>query len=493
MNKNLKNLKIDASHIKRRVNTVLNADLRERKMYMKYRILKGIALAAALTVAFSVSVFAMTPTGQEAIVSLMSYFKNEKASEITSLEALAEYNDEIGASDSAHGYTLTLDNVAADDNFIHVFYTIKSEQPFLEDINAASITGSMVWADVAVDGKLMGYNSNHSEFDGYFEDVYTMKLVQKLNVSTEEIPDKFKLEILAADNPAKSDWDVDLRRLYQYEGDNAPTVDLTDEEKSKILYVCADIDKSKIKVNSVTKEINVPLWDDRAVAEKIILSPFANQLVVRSNAGEQQDENLAEICGGFALFDENGVCLDILNSDLTGMRNGVSRNAYEFLKADVNTKQIKFVPVKYEPIFSETTPITRKIGTYPMTFEVSDYGKIIVTDVRINDGVIEIDYLIDGYYSADPEFDILDDNGNNVYPKHQGGEMRCLYDVTVRHRDNSYTAKYQYYYEDENNNSILAKEEANAQLLRQSFTTIGLRHDEGIKLDFDNAVVVNLK
>lgn len=492
MKRDLKRLKIETSDVKSRVNGIINADLRERRSYMKYRVIKGAVLAAAIITALATSVFAMTPTGQETIGNIISYFKNEQVSEITSYEALAEYNEEIGTSDSVRGYTLTLDNVAADDNFIHVFYTIKSEQPFVEDINATSITGPMVWADVAVDGKLMGYNSNHSDFDGYFEDIYTMKLVKKLNVATEEIPDKFKLEILAADNLSKSDWEVDLSRLYHYEGGEAPTVDLTDEEKAKILYVSADIDKSKIKVQSVTKEINVLLWNEQTVAEKVILSPFANQLVIRATNGEQ-DDGVAETSSGFALFDENGVCLDVLNTDLTGTRNGVSRNAYEFLKADINTKQIKFVPVLCEPIFSEEQPIIQKIGAYPMTFETSDYGKIVVTDIRISDGVIEIDYYKDGYYSFDPEFDILDANGNDVYPKHKGGEMRCLYDVIVHHKDNSYTAKYQYYYYDKDDNDIPAKEEANAQILSQMFTTLGLRRDEGVKLDFDNAVTVNLK
>lgn len=493
MKRDLKKLKIETSDVKCRVNSIINADLRERRSYMKYRVIKGAAVTAALIVALAASAFAMTPTGQEAIGNIISYFRNEQATEITSYEALAEYNEEIGASDSVNGYTLTLDNVAADDNFIHVFYTITSEQPFVEDMNAASITGSMVWADVAVNGKLMGYNSNHSDFDGYFEDCYTMKLVQKLNVSTQEIPDKFKLEILAADNLAKSDWGVELSRLYNYEGDEAPIVDLTEEEKSKILYVSADIDKSKIKVNSVTKEINIPLWNEESVAEKIVLSPFANQLVVKSTIGEQNEGEEIFPMGGFALFDENDVCLDVLNTDLTGTYNGVAKNAYEFLKADTNTKQIKFVPVEFESVSGDMQRINKKIGTYPMTFETSDYGSIVVTDIRITDGVIEIDYYKDGYYTYDPEFEILDDSGNDVYPKHQGGEMRCLYDVIVNHKNNSYTAKYQYYYYDKDDNGILAKEEANAQILSQMFTTLGLRHDEGVKLDFDKAVTVDLK
>ena len=48
--------------------------------------------------------------------SVISYFQSDKAIDITSMEALAEYNEEVGATASYDGYTLTLDNLATDDN-----------------------------------------------------------------------------------------------------------------------------------------------------------------------------------------------------------------------------------------------------------------------------------------------------------------------------------------------------------------------------------------
>lgn len=488
MKKDLKNLKISQSDVKRRVRADLNTDLRERKMYMKYRIIKGTAAAAALMLALATSVFAMTPAGQEAIGNIISYFNSSKADEITSYEALARYNKKIGSSDTKNGVTLTLDNVAADDNFIHVFYTVKSEKPLAGDIN--SISPAYMWADVAVDGRVIGYNANHSEYEGYYEDAHTAKMAQKINVSMLNIPDKFKLELMAR-SAEKQDGIAELSSLYNYSESGTTTVNLTEEEKSKILYVSADIDVSQIKVNTVSKDINIPLWNEKSVAEKIILSPFGNQLVVKSVIGESEEEEDAST--SFALFDENDKCLDILNTDLTGTYNGVARNSFEFLKADTNTKQIKFVPITFEPVHGDLQTINKKTGTYPITFETSNYGKVVVTDIRITDGVIEIDYHKDGYYMYDPEFEILDKDGNNVYPEHKGGEMRCLYNVRVNHKDNSYTAKYRYYYYDENDNDILAKEEANAEVLRERFTNIALRSENYIKLDFENAVTVDLK
>ena len=126
-----------------------------------------IIAAAAAAVIGTVSVFAATPTGQEAIRNIISYFQNDKASEITSLADLEKYNEAIGASDSKHGFTLTLDNVAADDNFVHVFYTIKSETPFVNDVKDTEITGPMIWADIVINGKFAGYMGNNNIEDGY--------------------------------------------------------------------------------------------------------------------------------------------------------------------------------------------------------------------------------------------------------------------------------------------------------------------------------------
>ena len=488
MKKDLENLKISQSDVKRRVRAALNTDLRERKMYMKYRIIKGTAAAAALTMALATSVFAMTSAGQETIGNIISYFNSSKADEITSYEALAQYNKKIGSSDTKNGVTLAIDNVAADDNFIHVFYTVKSEKPLAGDIN--SISFADMRADAAVNGRVIGYDANHSEYEGYYEDAYTAKMVQKLNVSTLNIPDKFKLELMAQ-SAAKQDGIAELSSLYNYSESGTTTVNLTEAEKSKILYVSADIDISQIKVNTISKDINVPLWNEKNVAEKIILSPFGNQLVVKSVIGESEEEENAST--SFALFDENDKCLDILNTDTIGTDNGVARNSFEFLKADANTKQIKFVPITFEPVHEDLQTINKKTGTYPITFETSGYGKVVVTDIRITDGLIGIDYYKDGYYMYDPEFEILDKDGNNVYPEHKDGEMRCLYNVRVNHKDNSYTAKYQYYYYDENDNDILAKEEASAEVLRERFTNIALRSENYIKLDFENAVTVDLK
>ena len=125
----------------------------------------------------------------------------------------------------------------------------------------------------------------------------------------------------------------------QYDG-------ITIDDKNAVWYISTDIDKSKVKVSSITKDINLKLPNSDATVEKAVFSPFGNQLVISTPSTGDPDNVIANI-DSFALYDENDTCLDILNSDLSVNGDGSSRNSLEFLKANKDTKQLKFVPVKY--------------------------------------------------------------------------------------------------------------------------------------------------
>lgn len=446
-----------------------------------------IILVAAIVMAMATTVFAMSPAGQETINSIIAYFQNDKATEISSLEDLEKYNEEIGASVTKDGYTLTLDNVAADDNFIHVFYTITSDNtPFYAVEGAWGDLGfPQMDISVVINGQLAGCATNHNSHDGYFVDEHTYKVVEKYNIATLDIPDNFKVELFGdviikgytpEDEPRVS------AKLYRqgYES-------ITDEDRASVWYVCADIDKSSVKVETVTREINAELpWLDAKV-EKAVLSPFGNQLVIMTEPSGNPD--VVARVDSFALFDENGTALDLLNTDLQGSIDGSSRNSIEFLKADRDTKQLKFVPLKFNEHGDADTP-KQKIGTYPLKYKVSDYGSVVVTDVRITDGEIAIDYYKDGFVMYDPGFVLMDNNGNNAEP---GGKLGCVLYTDTHYNTNSYTARYVYDAYDENGQKIPPDEGVSAQSLRNSFTTLGVCEQKYVRLDFDKAVTVDLK
>ena len=476
----LENLKIDPEKVKGRVMTALDADPGERKMYMKRKILKTTLIAAAITAVCTSAVFAATPAGQEAINSIISYFQNEKATEMTSMEELAKYNEEIGASVTKDGVTLTLDNVAADDNFVHVFYTVTSDTPFYrgdDPLAPNAMVEENQWCiECVIDGDLAG-GRNHSSIDGYFVDQYTYKAAGKYNVAPDEIPEQFKVELYMGDYDSAA-----MLKLYKEE-----TVEITSEEMTDIWYVSAEVDKSAVEVESCTKEINKRL-PSGAIIDKVIFSPFGNQLVVHT---EPNGDDIP-LFDAFALYDENDVCLDILNTGLSWNSDGSSVNSFEFLKAGINTKQLKIVPVKWTLHDSEdrqSNVIEKKIGQYPLRYDMRSGSSVVVTDIRFSDGKIEIDYYTDGYIPADPGFDLMNDAGENAEP---GGKLGCILYTDVHHETNSYTARYVYDAWDEDGNRIPPNESVSADTLRSNFTTLGVCDTNDTTLDFDNAITVNL-
>ena len=469
-------LKIDAKNVKHIVNSRLNADLLERRIYMKGKVFRTAAAAAAVIAAFSATAFAVSPAGREAIGSVISYFESDKAVEVTSVEELAKYNEEIGTSDTKNGYTFTLDNVAADDNFVHVFYTITADDELKKNVDECF---SPLFMECRINGSIKKGNNNTS--DGYYVDDHTYKGVYKYNISSMDVPERFKLELYTEfRDETKNEFDPEY--LYQEQ------LELTDTDKEKLLYVSSEIDKSEVTVATKTVEVNKKLDWNSSELEKVVFSPFGNQLVLKTPADDPEDIGWLDC---FALYNENGVCLDILNSDLSFSSGGESRNSFEFLKADTDTKQLRLVPLRLEQTEREIpAEAQRRTGTYPMTFEVSEYGKVVVTDIRVSDGRIDIDYYKDGFVMYDPGFNIRDSEGNNAEP---GGKLGCLMRTAVDHDTNTYTVSYIYDALDENGDPIPAGEEVSAAALDEKFTVLEVVKQDYIDLDFDNAVTIDLE
>ncbi len=449
----------------------------DKRTIRKTRKATGVIICAAalgLTTAFAAS-----PAGREAISGVIDYFASEQAREITSLEELSRYNEAVGSSVSRDGVTLTLDNVAADDNFVHVFYTVVFDEPFDTEDGG-------VWVECIIDG-VIGIYGNNNNVEGYFADDRTYKGVMKLNVSTRDIPDDFKLELLMADDSQSMDI---IDRLYAANGSDE-NAELTETEKESLLYISADIDKSAVEVNSLTKDINKELWHGVEL-EKLVFSPFGNQFVLKADTREMEDEELERVLSSmdpFALFDENGVCLDVLNTGMQATPLDYTRNSFEFLKADKDTKSLTFVPVGYIEPDGDVEVIKQKTGTYPLTYKVSDYGSVVVTGVRFKDGEIAIDYYKDGYVLYDPGFVLENDSGETAEP---GGKLGCVRYTDVHYETNSYTARYVYDAYDENGEKIPADDSVSAEKLKENLTTLGIFENSYIALDYDNAVTVGI-
>lgn len=460
-------------------------EAKEMKKSTKRNVRHLIAVAACVAVAGISTAFAAG--------NVISYFQSDKAVELTSMEELSLYNEEIGKSFSKDGYTLTLDNIAADDNFIHVFYTIKSDSvPFYEGDNTRTYMLSdgspnpQMDIQVVINGQLAGFESNHNTTEGYFADNYTYKAAEKYNIASLDIPDNFKVEIFGELVDDDFDWENSAYSKLFKMGDT--TVDISDEDKASLWYVGADVDKSQVKVNSVTKDVNAKLpWLDGGTLEKVVFSPFGNQLVVSTEASSNPDAALRVDL--MALFDENGTALDLLNTDLCGGVSGSSKNSIEFLKANKDTQKLRLVPIKFNE-HGDSNESTLPVGELPMYYKINNYGSVVVTDIHFKDGEIDIDYYKDGFIMYDPGFRLLDANGGLVEP---GGKLGCVHYTDVHYDTNSYTARYVYDALDENGKPIPMGEECKAENLKNAVKSLSVVEQMYIELDNDNAIEINLK
>lgn len=443
------------------------------------RSLKSIMAVAACVAVIGIST-------AFAAGSVISYFQSDNAVDITSMEALAEYNEEVGATASNGGYTVTIDNLATDDNFMHVFYTLKKDDAAMTEEDYYNF-----WFLCRINGKLANFGNNNTE-DAYLTEDGSYKGVIKLNIADMEIPDTFTLEMYA---------ETDIKNESKFEGNylyDDNTV-LTDADKSKLLYISTTAKKTSVETKSVVKDVNkkFPLeyYDENGNKQqgeveisKVVFSPFGSQLVVKDKCEGFGGMKIS----GSAIFDENGQSLDVLNTDLGGGRVGVeTTNMIEILKATPNTKSLKIVPLTGSMSYNEEKRTTQQIGTYPMTFKTSEYGNVVVTDIRFSDGAFEIDYYKDGFVLYDPYLEATDKDGNIVEP---GGKLGCLLTTIVHHDTNSYTAKYEYCGEyDENGNKVpFDMSTVSKENLEKAFTNLSIGYCD-FELDYDNAIDINLK
>lgn len=459
------------------INRIDHLEDNNMKHASKKGIRRTVVIAACITAVSITTVFAAG--------NIISYFQSEKSVELTDMNALSRYNEEVGVTASNHGYTLTIDNLATDDNFMHVFYTLKQDNGFTEQDGEKHL-----WFICRINGQVANFG-NHNEEYGYLSEDGSYKGVLKLNIASMKIPETFKFEMYSAEG---SQLNGEFEGDYLYRDG----VQLTESDISKLLYVSTTANKSSVKTKSIVRNIHrkfsVPYYDKdnnlktgEAEISKVVFSPFGNQIIVKDKCKGAGATSVS----GWALFDENGKSLDILNTDFTGSPEGAeSTNAIEFLKADINTKYLKFVPMKQDT-YEFLRMNTQAIGTYPLTFKVNRYGNVVVTDVRITDGKIEIDYFKDGFSSPDPDFKLLDKEGNKAESLEKHG---CLQTTRVHHNTNSYTIIYEYYTEyDESGNKVpFEKSSVSKENLEKQFTQIGIGEYE-FMLDYDNAIDMNLK
>lgn len=408
------------------------------------RITLAVALVAVLSIT---SVFAYSSPKVASIVDhVISYFNNVSDPRYFSDKASFEkFNNTVGVSAEDKSIKLTVDNIAVDDNFINVFYTIESEDPiemnFKDESNLFKAVLSTPFLHFKINGKKIEFG-NHNDNDAYFVGDKVLKAMKRFNISQAELPQNFDLEISTDEIfRTKGIWNIET------------TIDksLSSAETKTIKP-----DKTvKIDTGAATHKITI---------DRVSISPFGNQIVISENV---KKDNVFDT---FVLFDDKGNILDVLNTDLRSGGIGKSTNSFEFLKGNLEMKSIKLVPIKFTED-GEVSYIKENINNLPIVFKTVNTGSRVIDNIQFEQNVIKISYHNDGVLLWDPTFFFYDSEGKELDFGGRGVS-------TSIDRQN---AKYTLIYTVENQNPDFSK-------IAQIGTFTGVQH---IELLNDQAITIN--
>lgn len=383
----------DVCYIPEKLNKNINntlANLSDNKKY-KRPIIK-IALVAALVAAISgTTVLASTnPAVKNMANGILSYFNNEKDTRyITDKTSFEKFNKSVGVSAEEKGIKFTVDNIATDDNFMNIFYTIESQSsidmfPNDDESKIFEAFLSSPFIQLKIDGK-EATESNNNDIDAYFQSDKILKVMRRFNVSQIDLPQEFDVEISTDEIfKATGKWAIK-----------------TSVDKSDIAV------ETKIVKPNINKIIDLGDYKHNITIDKVSISPFGNQIVISEKTWKNN------IFHEFAIFDDTDTNLDVLNTDMSGSSFGKATNSFEFIKGTINMKYISLVPIKFTE--SHNAIIEKvDIQKLPITFKTNNTGSRVIDKIEFDKNVISIKYHNEGIQLYDPAFLFYDVDGNDL-------------------------------------------------------------------------------
>jgi hypothetical protein len=342
-----------------RINSLTQNIMREnikKRTKAPYKVLAASVIIFVITgtIAFASPILANMAEGA------ISYFNAPKEFKYISKQAEYEkYNAEVGISCESNGITLTLDNIAVDDNYINIFYTINSKSPIqLQGEDGDPLKWRLQWTAPVFWYKADGHYIEPAaqvDQDAYLVDQYTMKGMHRFAL-LDQLKDNFDLEIYTNSIlDAEGQW-----------------------------HIAVNVDKTNVAVETNTVMPNIKAtvttrWDNNISAHKITvkkvsLSPFGNQIVL-----SERGENIFD---QFVLRDDQGNYLPIIPAAIQSSSIFKIDNSFEFITKSHPTKSITLIPIMSDG-HSELKFFTLK-NKLPAELPVNNFGSYILEDLQID-------------------------------------------------------------------------------------------------------------
>ena len=302
-------------------------DLPEQVTPVKKRRAPRTAVCIGIAAALVVGAAAAAPTVLEMARNTISYFTQYSGSEYAEYQGKYEkYNAAVGMSDTNGDQTLTIDNLAVDDSYMLVFYTLKSKTPIeLAGTDDEPQSWRASWTAPTFFAQINGKQLDTTgaiENEATMPDEYTLTGVHRI-VLKEALPDQF--DLLLYDGGSSDINDADFQFAMSV-GKSAVAVEtLTVEPKQDFT-----VDFST-EYDGQTYHLH---YNPRI--ERVSISPFGSTITLSEKAEDPMTN--------FVLRDDKGNYLPVISNGSVGGGIGRATNSFEFLGANLDTQSVTLIP-----------------------------------------------------------------------------------------------------------------------------------------------------
>ncbi|MDO5142969.1 MAG: DUF4179 domain-containing protein [Eubacteriales bacterium] len=288
-----------------------------------------VAVCAAAAATLIVGASAAAPAVLEMTQHVIDYFRGQDDSAYATRQMQYErYSAAVGASRTVDGTTLTIDDLAVDDSYMTVFYTMTGEAP-LERLEGdepeswlAEWSAPVFWA--MVDGKELD-STGTIQTEAYFADDCTLKGMHRLPIKT-ALPDRF--DLLLYTGGTSSLPDADFRFALAVDKSTVDSLTVEPKQDFTVRYTWTD-EQGAPHTATHTPRI-----------ERVSVSPLSSSLTLSERVtGDDMPWD------SFVLRDDQGNYLPLIDGGLTGNSIGRSVNQFEFIGADETTRSITLIPI----------------------------------------------------------------------------------------------------------------------------------------------------
>lgn len=309
-------------------------DLPEQVTPIKKRRAPRTAVCIGVAAALVVGAAAATPTVVKMAQGVIDYFHTGRTSEYDALQTEYEqFNAAVGASKTVDGVTLTIDNIALDDSYMSIFFTMSSETP-LEQVGTdsepeswrAGWTAPVFWAKV--NGKELD-TTGMVDNEAYFVDDYTLKGVHRLALK-ETLPEQFDLLLYTRGTSRLNESDIQFELSIDKSAVAVETRTIEPEQDFTVQISGTDESGKNYTINRTPR------------IERLSISPLSSTITLSERVNGDDIP-----WDGFVLRDDKGNFLLRLSSGMTSSAFGRSVNVFEFIGADETTKSVTLIPIKW--------------------------------------------------------------------------------------------------------------------------------------------------